>query len=150
MRFQVEARQARPPIPNTVFGRDWTNKLYARFHSLANKARKKEYAFSWDSFSEFLVSLEKVAPEDYHPETHRFNFDLEKVGEDGKPLGYCLETMRVQKTSVKEEKQKNGTQVLSEVEKLLFMGELTKLMLGGYNGTLDELVSSAKSQAGIK
>lgn len=152
MKFHVEqAKPTRQPVPITVFGKEWTDKLYARYHSLANKAKTKAVPFEWNSFSEFLAVLEQIAPDDYHPETHRFNFDLEKLDEAGTSLGYCAATMRVRtQKDTSSETRRTSKSALSDNEKLLFMGELTKLMLGGYSGTLEELIDLAKQQVGIK
>jgi len=54
--------------------------------------------FRWNSFVDFLAALAVVAPQDYHPETHRFRFDLKRTDAQGRRLGYCQDAMRVKLT----------------------------------------------------
>lgn len=93
--FIVEdERPARRAIPSTRFGRNWTRNLYGRYHALQHNASRKGVPFRWTKFGDFLTALAAVAPDDYHPETHRFSFDLKRTDAGGKRLGYCQDTMR--------------------------------------------------------
>lgn len=91
--FVQDERPARRAIPSTLFGRDWTRNLYARYHALQYNANRKGVPFHWTCFADFLTAVAVVAPDDYHPETHRFSFDLERTDASGQRLGYCQDTM---------------------------------------------------------
>ena len=91
--FTAHEQSPRHPVPSTLFGRDWTHKLYTRYHSLQYKANRKGIPFQWNRFADFLTALAVVAPDDYHPSTHRFCFDLKRTDAQGRRLGYCKETM---------------------------------------------------------
>ncbi|WP_232424203.1 HD-GYP domain-containing protein [Imhoffiella purpurea] len=96
--FVEDEGPTRRAIPSTLFGRDWTRNLYSRYHALQHKASRKGVPFHWTSFSDFLTALARVAPDGYHPETHRFSFDLKRTDAQGRRLGYCLDTMSVRPT----------------------------------------------------
>lgn len=97
--FIVQNEQpARRAIPATLFGRDWTRKLYIRYHALQHNASCKGVPFHWTCFADFLTALAAVAPDDYHPETHRFRFDLKRTDAQGRRLGYCQATMTLKPT----------------------------------------------------
>lgn len=91
--FTAHEQSPRHPVPSTLFGRDWTRKLYTRYHALQYKASRKGIPFQWDRFADFLTALAVVAPDDYHPSTHRFSFDLKRTDAQGRRLGYCKDTM---------------------------------------------------------
>lgn len=91
--FVADERPARRAIPSTLFGRDWTRNLYARYHAFQHNAGRKGMPFQWSSFSDFLTALAVIAPADYHPESYRFSFDLKRKDPQGRLLGYCLATM---------------------------------------------------------
>lgn len=92
--FIVEDEQPpRHSVPSTLFGRDWTRNLYNRYHALQHKANRKGIPFQWSRFADFLTALAVVAPDDYHPSTHRFSFDLKRADAQGRRLGYCKDTM---------------------------------------------------------
>ena len=91
--FTEDEQPLRHPVPSTLFGRDWTRNLYTRYHALQHKANRKGIPFHWNRFADFLTALALVAPDDYHPSTHRFCFDLKRTDAQGRRLGYCKDTM---------------------------------------------------------
>lgn len=95
--FTEDEQPPRHPVPSTLFGRDWTRKLYNRYHALQHKANRKGIPFQWNRFADFLTALAVVAPEDYHPSTHRFSFDLKRADAQGQRLGYCKDTMSLKR-----------------------------------------------------
>ncbi len=99
--FVEDERPTRQAIPSTLFGRDWTRNLYGRYHAFQHNAARKGVPFHWTSFVDFLTAIACVAPEDYHPETHRFSFDLKRADAQGRRLGYCQDTMRVKPVRTK-------------------------------------------------
>jgi putative nucleotidyltransferase with HDIG domain len=90
--FVEDEHPTRRAIPSTLFGRDWTRNLYGRYHTLQHRANRKGLPFRWTQFADLLTSLAVVAPDDYHPGTHRFSFDLERTDDLGYRLGYCQDT----------------------------------------------------------
>ena len=91
--FTAHEQSPRHPVPSTLFGRDWTLKLYTRYQALQYKATRKGIPFQWNRFADFLTALAVVVPDDYHPSTHRFCFDLKRTDAQGRRLGYCKDTM---------------------------------------------------------
>lgn len=108
--FFVEDEQPlRHPVPSTLFGRDWTRNLYTRYHALQHKAHRKGIPFQWNRFADFLTALAVVAPDDYHPSTHRFSFDLKRTDAKGQRLGYCQDTMSLKPTPAKPPREQART-----------------------------------------
>lgn len=103
--FVEDERPARRAIPSTLFGRNWTRKLYVRYHAFQHNASRKGVPFHWTSFADFLTALAVVAPDDYHPETHRFSFDLKRTDMQGRRLGYCQDTMRLRPVRRRDQKE---------------------------------------------
>ncbi|AFL73344.1 HD-GYP domain-containing protein [Thiocystis violascens] len=99
--FVEDERPVRRAIPSTLFGRDWTQNLYSRYHALQHNASRKGVPFHWSSFADFLTALAVVAPGDYHPRTYRFDFDLKRIDARGRRLGYCQDTMRFKPATTK-------------------------------------------------
>jgi putative nucleotidyltransferase with HDIG domain len=108
--FFVEDEQPpRHPVPSTLFGRDWTRRLYTRYHALQHKAHRKGIPFQWNRFADFLTALAVVAPDDYHPSTHRFSFDLKRTDAKGQRLGYCKDTMSLKPVRSKQTREQACT-----------------------------------------
>lgn len=99
--FLQDERPVRRAIPTTLFGRYWTQNLYSRYHALQYRASRKDVPFQWTSFPDFLTALAVVAPDDYHPRTYRFTFDIKRTDARGIRLGYCQDTMRFKPASSK-------------------------------------------------
>jgi len=147
----------RMPVPDTVFGRATTKKLDTRYTAIKTKAKQKEIPFRWDNFTDFLESLSRVADEEYHPDTHRMEFDFHQMSASGEVYGYCEETMRLTEIGkVKVNGSKGARESrpakpapMLETDQIALVAELTRLVLGGFEGSLDELVEQAVSAAGL-
>lgn len=109
-------------------------KLYNRFHALKNKAKTKELDFSWNNFSEFRDDVLEMAPADYTPSTHRFQFKLDL----GK--GYCREALRIRQTgNTDDTERRSGYQANLQTELAVLL--LTE------EGTIDAIGEMAKHYA---
>lgn len=150
--FSEDQTPIRVPLPSTVFGREGTLKIYNRFSAMKTKAKKKGIPFHWQGFSDFLKDLEQVIPPDYHPDTHRFQFDLE-AKEDGQMIGYRLDTMAVKRPREETLQQRAGKAALEKPgvsmdqdELIRLVANLTTLVFEGYEGSLDDLLKLAIEQ----
>ena len=92
--LHMQDRQIRTRLPATSFGRQATKVLYNRFQVSKHRAKEVDIPFAWANFRAFMEDLQEVAKKtDFHPDTHRLHFDLGRVDEAGRQMGYCKETM---------------------------------------------------------
>jgi hypothetical protein len=84
-------------------------------------------------------------------------FDFSNISPEGDLYGYCEQTMRlteIGKTKVNgsrgaRESRPSKPAPMLETDQIALVAELTRLVLGGFEGSLDELVEQAVSAVGL-
>lgn len=65
-------------MPTKPLSKEERSVLANRFFVTKSRAKKEGAAFLWPTLADWLEDIDKLAPQDFSPDTYRINYDLTK------------------------------------------------------------------------
>ncbi len=124
--------------------------LANRFFVTKSRAKKDGTAFLWPTLADWLEDIDKLAPEDFSPDTYRINYDLTKHTEYSARTISFAGSAKTRGRAVEKASKLTTVAIDEQDKRVILAAELSIRLLDYRAGTsFQEILRDSLSAAGI-